>query len=734
MSTPSLDRIFNLLPAIYRLRDADNAWQLRALLQIISQQANNLEADIAQLYENWFIETCQEWVVPYIADLLGYRPGHTDLDSPRPVTGEERLREKFVIPRREVANTVRFRRRKGTLAVLSELSQAVANWPARAVEFYQLLVVNQAINFLRPNRGRTADLRDNDALDLLCGAFDEMANTADIRRPDSRHARGRYNIPSVGLFVWRLCSYSITYTPAYCFESAGDNFFLFSALGNDTRLFTAPVSNTRQCAEAGLRNVPEPIRRRAFAVKKEDVEQREEPGKWGYYGEGESLVIYAPDWPKPGAPQPVPVDSIIPANLSAWKYSPKKDQVAVDPQNGRISFPIRQVPKSGVWVSYHYGFSAEMGGGEYPRTLSQPETCTIYRVGSGETYAAITKALSQWAQDKPADAVIEITDGGIYTESPTISLTQNQYLQIRAVSGKRPVVRLLDALTNMPDALSVTGEAGSWFVLDGVVVAGRGLALKGELAGAALRHITLVPGWGLQCNCEPLQASEPSIEIEDSVDCITIQHSIVGSIVVIRDQTTLDPALIRVTDSIIDATRSDRDALSDPETGMAYADLKIIRCTVFGGIQVHSITLAENSIFDGRVCVQRAQTGCIRFCYVPPGSTTPRRYECQPDMAEAAALAAVLSANPDALPTQIAAAQFVEHLRVKPQFNSKRYGKPTYCQLADLCAVEIRTGADDESEMGVFHDLFQPQREANLQARLEEFVPAAVDAGIFHAT
>jgi hypothetical protein len=36
--------------------------------------------------------------------------------------------------------------------------------------------------------------------------------------------------------------------------------------------------------------------------------------------------------------------------------------------------------------------------------------------------------------------------------------------------------------------------------------------------------------------------------------------------------------------------------------------------------------------------------------------------------------------------------------------------------------------------MGVFHDLFQPQREANLQVRLEEFVPAAMDASIFHAT
>jgi hypothetical protein len=62
-----------------------------------------------------------------------------------------------------------------------------------------------------------------------------------------------------------------------------------------------------------------------------------------------------------------------------------------------------------------------------------------------------------------------------------------------------------------------------------------------------------------------------------------------------------------------------------------------------------------------------------------------------------------------------------------------RYGTPAYCQLAATCAEEIKRGADDESEMGVFHDLFQPQREANLRTRLDEFTPAGTDAGIILA-
>ena len=47
---------------------------------------------------------------------------------------------------------------------------------------------------------------------------------------------------------------------------------------------------------------------------------------------------------------------------------------------------------------------------------------------------------------------------------------------------------------------------------------------------------------------------------------------------------------------------------------------------------------------------------------------------------------------------------------------------------------EIKRGADDESEMGVFHDLFQPQREANLRTRLDEYIPARADVGIILAS
>jgi hypothetical protein len=36
--------------------------------------------------------------------------------------------------------------------------------------------------------------------------------------------------------------------------------------------------------------------------------------------------------------------------------------------------------------------------------------------------------------------------------------------------------------------------------------------------------------------------------------------------------------------------------------------------------------------------------------------------------------------------------------------------------------------------MGAFHDLYQPQRAANLRARLDDYTPAGMDAGIIYAT
>ncbi len=721
------DRLYKLVPVVYRMRDADQGYPLQGLLRVITEQVNLLEDDIAQLYENWFIETCQDWVVPYIGGLIGYRPVYTTGQPSNTSTARSQARERIAIPRHEVANTIRYRRRKGTLAILEDLASAVARWPARAVEFYRLLSVTQNVNYRHLNRGRTAELRDGDALDLLDSAFDELARTVDVRRANSIHSLGRGNIPEVGVFVWRLKAYSLTETPAYHFEEESPNCYLFNPLGHDTALFTHSADDPGHAP--GELKLPVPIRRRALLTQEiSEASGKTVSGVPFYYGEGRSLQILT------GAPRsPIPARDIVPADLSGWTYRPVRQQVAVDPELGRIMLGPQVDRRHGVWVSYYYGFSADVGGGEYDRPLSQPQDSKVYLVGAGDLMnLRINDALAKWQSDRPQHAVIEITDSRVYVEQIRVSLKKNQSLQIRASSGRRPVIRLLDWQTALPNNLSVEGDAESWFTLDGVLVTGRGIQIEGAVSGVVIRNSTLVPGWGLHCSCEPKQPAEASLELLDAPLCVRIQHSIVGAIRVQRDEVREDPLRIYIKDSIVDATSPERIALGAPGKLCAYTVLNVQRTTVFGQIQTHAIELAENSILMGQIITCRRQEGCVRFCYVAPGSRTPRRYECQPDLVEKAVFdlftkKRITAAERDALLQR-------ERLRVEPQFNSTRYGRPVYCQLAGACATEISGGAEDESEMGVFHDLYQPQRAANLRARLYEYTPAGSNVGVIYGS
>ncbi len=357
-----LDRLYDLLPVVYRQRDVDVGQPLRALLQVIAEQVNIVEEDIEQLYENWFIETCEDWVVPYIADLIGHRTVYEAGEPGSVATEEGTARNRILVPRNEVANTIRNRRRKGTLALLEELARDVAGWPARASEFYEVLSATQHMNHPRAGKGGTVDVRRGDALDRVGGAFDELAHGVGVRRLNSRRARDRHNITSTGLFVWRLRAYPLTHAPAFCIDRARHH-YTFSVLGNDTPLFTEAVSEPDPVHVADEMNVPAVIRRRALEERTAD-----------YYGKGKSLLIW-----RDGADRPVPLENLVVADLSRWAYRPHGEQVAVDPRLGRIAFSPRAEPKTGVWVTYHYGFSADMGGGEYERSLRRPRNAVLRR-------------------------------------------------------------------------------------------------------------------------------------------------------------------------------------------------------------------------------------------------------------------------------------------------------------------------------------------------------------------
>ncbi|MFD8086958.1 hypothetical protein ACFV4F_35305 [Kitasatospora sp. NPDC059722] len=703
------DRLYDLLPAVVRTRDAEQGWPLRALIGVIQEQADVIEADIDQLTDDWFIETCQAWVAPYLGELVGYRvlPGSAEaLTTPPGGTPTEAARRLLaaVAGRRDVAHTVANRRRKGTLALLEQLAADVAAWPAHAVEFRTLLGLTQPVRLLgrdphadrrRLARGRTADLHAVDELDRLGGPFERTARTVDVRRIDSARTQGRYNIPEVGLFLWRLRPYPVTRAPAHCDDRARTH-FTFSVLGNSAPLIVSPV-NAPGARLADESAVPAFIRRRAFAERTAQ-----------FYGPGKSLCVYVGD-------EPVPLHRIVPADLTGWRHHPANDQVAVDPVLGRIAFPARHAPTEGVWVDYHHGFSADLGGGEYVRPLGLRRPPAFYPVGKGHQLTGIDAALRRWQADKAADpggrheAVIEITDNGDYLEHLAVTLDPGDRLTIRAAQRTRPLVRVLDWSSNRPDALHVIGpgpapgEKPPCITFDGLLIAGRGLRVSGGVGAVTVRHCTLVPGWSLDQECNPEHVEEASIELADTPACLRVEHSILGPVVVNADEVHAEPNRVSLCDSVLDATAHGLAALSAPDRRPAHAVVDLRRTTVLGSVLTHAVGLVENTIVTGCLHVDHRQSGCVRFTRLGPGSRTPRRFHCA-----------------DGPPL--------------PRFTSTRYGTPGYAQLAQDCPDVIRRGADDGSEMGAFHDLFQPQREDNLRLRLAEYTPAGCDAGLVIVT
>ncbi|MFH2102465.1 MAG: hypothetical protein ABIJ39_03810 [Chloroflexota bacterium] len=703
------DRLYQLLPAIYRIRDAEQGEPLRALLGIISDEFSAVEADITGLYENWFIETSDEWVVPYIGDLLGVR-------------GLNTIPSTAFSQRAYVANTLFYRRRKGTAYVLEILARDVTGWPAQVVEYFELLQTTQYLNHLRLFN-TTPDLRNTNRLNLLDTPFDTLPHTADVRHIYNR--RGRHNIPNLGVFLWRLQNYPLLKVTARQAEAPNAHGYHFSPLGNPAPLFNTPVRN----GVPDEQQVPAPVRPLDFHLDLKTYQEKfasdpNPPLNSRYYGPGCSLQII-----KDGTP--VAPKDILCKDLRSWA-PPPTGKVAVDVRLGRISFAIGEEPASNPDVSYNYGFSADIGGGPYDRRerIAAVKLPVVeYPVGAGKPHATLASAITAWETDGKPPAVIRIYDSASYTATLTVNLPADGMLVIDCENGERPT--LLNASPLAVTSAAVNAEEVASFTLSGLVIEGN-LSASGKL-DLTITDCTLVPGRKLDEDSYPQDHGQASIIVSgtDVVDTtITIDSSIVGPLEMPEDCRGLV-----VSDSLIvaplaqDADEPSRAAIAANADGANPGPATTLeRVTVFGGVHVKQLDLASDVIFVHPVIADRRQVGCARFSYIPEGSHTPRRYRCQPDLAIAAREKEL---DPAPLPT---AERDEIVLRVRPQFTSVRYGQAAFAQLTTTCAEEIKTGAEDGSEMGVFSLLKQPQRLANLRIALDEYLRFGLEAGIFYVT
>ena len=347
---------------------------------------------------------------------------------------------------------------------------------------------------------------------------------------------------------------------------------------------------------------------------------------------------------------------------------------------------------------------------------------------SGADFTTVAAALADWAGSGKDDGVLTITDSATYAEDLSIALSAGQSLVIQAADGQRPLLRLLDGVNPLGE-LTITGGDGNDTALtfNGLLMEGAIHVETDSLERLNLVHCTLVPGRGLEANGAPRRPDLPSVTVDEPNPelRVQIQSCITGPLRLPETITEL-----QVYDSIVDSPQEGLPAIAADDTGEPGPKTILDRVTVFGSVRVRELALASETIFTEPAVAQRRQSGCTRFSFVPDGSRVPRRYHCQPDLA-LEAFAASRNTTVDKLSDEERAA--VE-TRVMPTFASVHYGEAAYAQLSRTIAEEIRTGAEDGAEMGVFNQLKQPQREANLRTALEEYLRFGLEAGIFYVT
>ena len=638
----SAEALYRLLPAVHRIRDAElaagmpdlltatesNALKaleaipnpttkqqvrrevlrekaargpLKALCYVFAEQIGVFEENLGQLYDDLFIETCADWVIPYVGDLIGYQPLHP--------LGKARS-----LARAEVAHTIALRRRKGTAAVLEQLARDVTGWNARAVEFFQLLATTQHMNHVRLGNHYAPAVRNWEPLSRIDHAFDNVAHTVDIRRIESGH--GKFNIPNVGIFLWRLNNYSQTRSPAVRLD---DRRWFISPLGHPLQLFHRRNAEEEITHIAEPVNVPEPISRRMLdAYRKLYYGTRPSPAD--PIDNIDPSIVLSVDGVE------VPRTQIVSCDLSDdgtnWLHAPMSSRIAIDPVLGRIALAADLPVPQRVEVTFQRGFSADLGGGEYNREQVAELVNPVY---VPKDHATLQDALNALA----GSGTIIIKGSGRYEEAFSVTVLAGKRIVLRADDGSFPTLVL-----PMAGKLTIQGGTDSEFVLDGIMLtAARGALPPGSgpmpllhvpTASGPVRlfiaHSTLVPGRTLDVAGNAQFPEALAVRVDAPGVAVRIERAIVGAI------RLHETGALAASDSIIDATSVNRMALTGLDGSGPGGKLSLDACTVIGKLYVNEIAVISNSLLFARraaadtdvpVRAERRQVGCVRFSYLP---------------------------------------------------------------------------------------------------------------------
>jgi hypothetical protein len=693
--------LYQRLPAHTREVDERHGGAVRAVLDIVAEQADRIGAQIDELADAWFVETCPDWAVPYLADLLGVALTHD-------ITIEDDSTA-IVSQRAHVANTIRYRRRKGTASVLESLAFDVGGWRAVAVEEFERLVSTQHLIHPRTHLPNTVDLRAGSNLEATPGPFGVHAHTVDVRSVglDRVLRAARPNTPNVTLHSYRIDGLLVPMATARPAGTPGR--YRIDPLDRDVPLVNPPVHDAGIDARATEDEVPAPLRRRRL---REQLDARRAAIAAG-------MPDPAPRWttrppfrlfvvPTAGAtPAPVPPEQVEVCRLDPWKPPSATGRIRVDPVTGRIVAPDPQPHR--LLVTASPGGVPGVGAGPATRTGVRDElaqaTVTWQRGVSrdvapvpGEIVATLDAAIAAWnATPAGTVGVIALMDN----DRHDVALTGPDRIRIR--EGSRLTIVAagwpeLSTLGGPPRRIPgvVTPERSRPAVVGDIDVRGVApassqdpgeLLLDGLLLSGTIRVVGNATQQLGRLRVRSCSQVDGGITATGNRSLLTVEiaRSHVGPVTLPASVSDLE-----LTASVVDGDGGDA---IDANGAAATLD----RVTVLGAVDVKQLEASE-CLFVEPVTSRIRQQGCVRYSYVAPGSTTPRRYRCIES------------------PT--------------PAFVSTVRGDRAYALLAATAGVELRTANEHGDEVGAYALTRTTQREQNTAIALSEYLRMGVAAGV----
>jgi hypothetical protein len=220
------DRLYRLLPELYRLRDFPDAKnepkkalqtepgleELYRFVHVLAAPLAEVRQSIEEMHGNLFVDTAADWALPFLAQLV-------DLPLIFPEARSNR---------RDLRSAVAFRRRKGTRATLEQLGNELSERLVVTQEGFKRLLVSQDLDFLREAHGMprlTAPLVG----EIATGSHDRLAHVVDVRPPTE--VSGRYHPRQITHWLHATTLFPLREGEPFAFPAAADRRFAFAPLG-----------------------------------------------------------------------------------------------------------------------------------------------------------------------------------------------------------------------------------------------------------------------------------------------------------------------------------------------------------------------------------------------------------------------------------------------------------------------------------------------------------------------